>query len=190
MSLSRRKCINERYQAITLSLSLHAALLCLLFISFHQPGLPNGTTSAVVPITIVSADSLPESLNFLPLPEPRAATETAQPVLAESPAQESGEAALMLQTVSGVDAMMAEMNLTIPQAVPEPQEPTAHKDISELTEIFTNEFISRQSGADSVIVTNTKKRNTVGDSFIIAITISPMQASVEIIPANAAYSFQ
>lgn len=40
-----------------------------------------------------------------------------------------------------------------------------------------------------VLVTNAKKQNTQGESFIIAITITPAQAAIELIPASAAYSF-
>lgn len=186
--LSRRRFISERYQALTLSLSLHVALLSLLFVSFYQPGLPSGTTSTVTPITLVSAESLSELQNLPPLHAPPTAAETDTLTTAENAAPKGGEPALLLQTLTGADSLIAEMRRNTQhqyETTPTPRESDHYQPV-----IVAEASAPTQELADSVIVTNAKKQNTAGQDFIIAIMISPTQASVEIIPASAAYRFQ
>lgn len=171
--LSRRLSFYKQHQALALSLGLHAALLSLLFISFVQPGTPSGQANLVVPITLVSAASLPD------LPSPalsNAALATAETVspMATAQGDDGDEAALLLNTRTSLDIMAAALKQHAAR------EAAAASQASVLP--HTVEDIP-------VLVTNAKKQNTQGESFIIAITITPAQAAIELIPASAAYSF-
>lgn len=188
--LSSRPIISKRYHPMALSLALHAGLLMALAISFHQPGLSNGTAPSITSITMVSADSLPD-MALLPRLDGQETSDAAAPFPAvAAAAQSAGETALMLQTLTGMADMLAQHAQTMSQAasasaaggvaVPPMQtaspqtEPTL---LAQASPIVLND--------DEVAARARRKEQAAGASIVITITLGSMEGAIEHYPIPA-----
>lgn len=155
-----------------LSFTLHAALLALVAMSFHPSGTGLGPPQNLIPVTVVSAASLPQSAL-----QPVAATAFAeqsplQQINPATQADDGGAVALLLQTQTGFSATHTVPETPSPVAAKEPTAsappPVVLASAQYHPALFASSAAPQPGAASAVIVLPPGKRRSHG--ITIAIT--------------------
>ncbi len=178
---------------MALSLALHAALLILLVVSFHPPGPSNGTALSVVPVTLVSAESLPSTpVPPEPYNDETEVTDNQMPTTAASATpHDGGETVLMLQTLTGMPDRLSKLHAAKKRALRESKLGSAvilpvQSDSANLPSMVLANALPDNTNNTHLVVANQTTQEAGGmTGIVITIRIGQAQAKTTLHPTFA-----